>query len=331
MISAVIAIPVATAQRLPKFLDDGVWDPVALTQIAQSGVPGGPALDLLRDEFPSSLTSIFSRYSRRFWAKPLPVAGSVNLVALEFLPDETSSAVSILLAHLQATNNQTNRKIVTDFTRLRNKNTASLLLKLFGENDLTAIQSRGIGVATCIVDAQSDTEAWETWDTISAYRTRSTDADSLCHGRFSHVLLVVAIQHFTLNYLESIWPKSVHQVAEFYRFREKFHEYRHEYEWAEICTHELSQQLYHNLRKRLAIPNKVAEFANELRDYFIAAEADSARKLNRFGFLVALTATIPVWLTANWTGKAAITGTVSLLSIIGIFGLFTFIQGKFRR
>jgi len=326
MISAVIAIPVESRNLTPEFLDDGGWDPVALTQIAQSGVPGGPAVDLFRDEFPSALRPTLDRYSRRFWAKPLPVAGSVNLVALEYFPDESGSAVNVLLVHLQSPSNQTNRKIITDFTRLRNKNTASLLKSLFSEEELTPVQSRGIGVVTATAEHESDSETWESWDTISTLQTTSADADSLCNGRFSHILIIVAIQHFTLNYLESIWPKSVRQDKEFYNFREKFHEYRHEYEWAEICTHELSQQLYHNLRSRLAIPAKTSEFASELRDYFIAAEAESARKLNRFGFLVALTATIPVWLTANWTSKSAATGALCLLGVSAMLGIAAFIQ-----
>lgn len=331
MLSAVIAVPVTAGEFPPEFLDEGIWENSALTRLSRSGVPGNSVVALLRDEFPSPIKFTLDRYSRDYWANPLHISDQVTVVALEYLPRLNGSEFAIILFHLEADTSQSSQDVIGNLTRLLTKNFSNLMQKFFSTEQCEVAQSRGIGVATINHGKPTSEILWLNWDNMTALETNADLSDVLCHGRFAHVLTVAAIQQFSLNSLEQIWPSSVSQVADFYKFREKFHKFRHEFEWAEICTHELSQSLYHNLRKRLGIPNKINEYSNELRDFFIAAEADSARNLNRYGFLVALLATIPAWLTASWSSKAALTGFASL-SVTVLFGLLVLrTRNRFKR
>ena len=331
MLSAVIAIPVNTQKSPPEFLDDGLWENMALSRLSKSGAPGSSVVALLRDEFPAPIKFTLDRHSRSYWENPVYISDKVAVVAFEYLNTRHESPFSLLLCHLQADDSHSSQQIISNLTRLLTKNFSDMIKNFFAAEQCIVSQSRGIGVATVAqVEPMSGIE-WKNWDNVIALETNADLSDMICHGRFAHILTVVALQQFNLNSLENIWPSSVSKVADFYKFREQFHTFRHECEWAEICTHELSQSLYHKLLERLGIPNKISEYSNELRDFFIAAEADSARSLNKYGFIVALLATVPTWLTANWSRQAATTGVVGICGTMALVGLGSIVFKRLKR
>lgn len=322
MFHSVLAIPMPTLGRPPLLNFEGNWSDGSLARIDSSGAPAEPVLDLVTDELPLLLRSTLSRQSVDLWNSPIKISSSFEVVGLEYVLPEMQSGAEILLIHFAGTFNRTNMDLVSSYTRLKRVSTKTMLESLLAESATSLFMGRGVAISVTQSQGQEQVVAGDMTLEIST----NLDTSKFAHGRMTHTLVVCATQYFGLCFLNLMWPTALHDKKALDEFQEHFRKFRHIYEWPEITTEQHSRAMYRDLRAMLGIESTIENYAQELRDNYLALDAQNFRKLSRWGLIFAGLALLPSWLSLAVTRNG-------LFALVGLaVGIVLVMTGnKFRK
>ena len=319
----VMALPMVASATLPAVRADKTWQPGTLSRVTASGTPGEPIVNLISREFPKSLREIvFTRSHVNLWDSPIELAEKkyLNVVGLEWL-NSAKGIPNICLIHFEVKNAQADIETVTNFieaiTRTWRKESQQLLEDLFIEQGLIHPEiSQGLAIIGFEQNVLGS--ATETRGHIITY-AKNENEPKLIHAYGSHVLAIIALQQFSLDSLNAIWPKDISNKKELIQFSKNFLEFRHNFNWSSLFINSDARKMYRNFRDSLSIEKKYADFGVEINEAMMLAQSKSSLVMARVAAVVAISALVPVWLSdvaiTRGIGFAGLATTVALVAM----------------
>lgn len=312
-----------TGSKLPSAVGGTVWTNGPLARVTASGVPGSSVVNLISKELPSTLReAVFTRSHINLWDSPIQLSSKkyINVVGLEWLKSANSVA-DICLIHLEVNKTDTDLGAVTDYmeavTRTWRKESMQFLDEIFpGQNLIDSASTQGLALIG-FQNYKQGTAA-ETKGHILTYGT-SENEPKLIHAYGAHVIAILALQQFSLDYLNSIWPADFTKRRHLMKFSQEFIELRHKYNWSSLFINSDARRIYKNFRGSLNIDKKYADFGNEITEALTLTQNKSSLRLTRMASIVAVSALIPVWFPSFVvSGANALLGMGATLALLAL-------------
>jgi hypothetical protein len=296
----VLAIPMKSKNGLPAVKTDRAWQNGTLSRVTASGTPGEQVVNLISREFPRTLRDlVFERSHINLWDAPIEVSGKkyLKVVGLEFFNNQ-GELPNICLIHFEVQKDFVEIDAVSGFvesiTRLWRKESQALLADLFISSDLIdELHMQGLGI---IGHEQTNYgSANETRGHVLVYTTKENEP-KLIHAYGAHVIAVVALQQFSLDYLNFLWPKNLTNRRELLEFSQKFLNFRHKFNWTSLFINSDARRMYRNLRDSLNIEKRYTDYGDEIREALAISQGNSSLVFNKVAAVVAISALIPIWI-----------------------------------